>query len=307
MKLLSISFVTACVAGLFTAQAEINLIVTQGEETDLAAAFSTTDLIQGLIPTVLPGDKGWHPANTDPLDQLAAFTDGEGMRYTGLTGLLADYPGDGLPAKLLLYTLPAPADIDEVRVFTGNEGRDGRVFHTYTVRFSSDYGQTFGDFIYVQSHDSGTVNNNSFNVWRVVLSQLTDSEGSLARGVTDIEFNFYAVDNTQGQMRDPFGGENFFTGFDDGLSVPVASPLVWEIDVLGTVGGPKLEVNLSTNEIELTWRMENGNPIVQTASQLNIPDWEDLSPQPNMVVDGTDYIARIPLGAGAKYFRLRIE
>ena len=117
--------------------------VTHGEEGNLAEAYDTGDLIRGLIATELPGDQGWHSANTDLADKLPAFTDGVGVRSTGLTGLLSDFPLTGNPAKLVLYELRAPADVTELRVFTGNNGRDGRVFHTYTVRFSTDWMQTF--------------------------------------------------------------------------------------------------------------------------------------------------------------------
>jgi hypothetical protein len=48
-------------------------------------------------------------------------------------------------------------------------------------------------------------------------------------------FELYAVDNTGGQMRDPFDGVNGFTGVDDGLSAAIVSPLVWEIDAVGQV------------------------------------------------------------------------
>ena len=210
MKTMQLILALLCSALAGSACAQIVITVTQGEEGDLAATYDTADLIQGLIPTELPGDKGWHSVNTDPLDQLPAFTDGEGIRSTGLTGLLNDFPGAGQPAKLIEYALPAPCDINEIRVFTGNEGRDGRVFHTYTVRFSSDWGQTFTEPIYVQSHLSGTINNSLNNFWRVVLSQLTDAAGPLATEVTHIEFDFYSVDNTQGEMRDPFDGVNPF-------------------------------------------------------------------------------------------------
>lgn len=167
---------------LSSASAQIQITVTQGEETDLAYLYDGTDLIQGLIPAVLPGDLGWHLVNTDPLDQLPAFTDGQGMRSTGLTGLLNDFPPPGQPAKLIRYALPVPADIQEIRMVTGNNGRDGRVFHTYTVQFSTDGGQTLSAPFYVQSHPSGTINNAQFNQWRVVLSQLTHASGWLARG-----------------------------------------------------------------------------------------------------------------------------
>jgi hypothetical protein len=51
--------------------------------------------------------------------------------------------------------------------------------------------------------------------------------------VTNLRFDFYFVDNTASEMRDPFDGVNPFTGVDDGLSAPFVSPLVWEIDVIG--------------------------------------------------------------------------
>ena len=213
-----------------TGNAALNVVVTQGEEGDLAELYSSTDLIQGMIATELAGDLGWHPANSDPLDQLPAFTDGVGLRVTGLTGLLSDFPGSGLPTKRIQYDLSSPTDIAEIRVFSGNSGMDGRVFHTYTVEFSSNDGGIWSTPIYVQSHASGTLNNGD---WRVVLSQLMDSSGTLAAGVTNLRFDFYAVDNTASQMRDPFAGVNPYTGVDDGLSAAFVSPLIWEIDVIG--------------------------------------------------------------------------
>lgn len=294
-----------CVAlSVGTLGAQTAITVTQGEEWDLAASYDAADLIQGLIPEVLPGDLGWHPANTDPQDQLPAFTDGFGMRDTGLTGLLNDFPSPGQPVKLIRYVLPVPADIQEIRMFTGNNGRDGRVFHTYTVRFSCDGAQTFTDPIYVQSHPSGTINNAQFNQWRVVLSQLTDASGWLARNVTHIEFHLYAVDNTQGQMRDPFDGINPFTGFNDGLTAAFVSPLVWEIDVLGADSPPRLTARHAGEGLELTWLARSANAIVQATSQLNPPDWADLAPQPTIESDGFTRRANLPLGSEPRFFRI---
>jgi len=306
MKTLQIILALICAGAVGRANAQINITVTQGEEYNLAATYDSTDLIQGLIPAVLPGDIGWHPANTDPLDKLPAFTDGQGDR-TGLTGLLNDFPGEGNPAKLVEYALPVPADINEIRVFTGNAGRDGRVFHTYTVRFSSDWGQTFTDRIYVQSHASGTQNNAQSNQWLVVLSQLTNTTGLLATEVTHIEFNFYSVDNTGGQMRDPYAGVNPFTGTDDGLTHAFVSPLVWEIDVLGSDSPPRLSAQLSGADLELTWLSRATNSFVQVASQLSPPDWADLDPQPVIQRDGFTNTTSIAIGGSPQFFRLRVE
>jgi hypothetical protein len=225
---------------------------------------------------------------------------------TGLTGLLNDFPAAGLPAKLIRYALPLPADLTEIRVFTGNNGRDGRVFHTYTVRFSSDAGQTFTGPVYVQSHPSGTLNNAQNSQWRAVLSQLTDAAGLLASEVTHLEFNFYSVDNTGGQMRDPFDGVNPFTGTDDGMAAAFVSPLVWEIDVLGTDSPPRLAARQSGDKVELTWLTRASNTVVQAATGMAAPDWADLVPQPVIEGSGLTNRTSVALGTSPQFFRLRL-
>lgn len=55
--------------------------------------------------------------------------------------------------------------------------------------------------------------------------------------MTNLQFNFYSVDNTLGEMRDPFDGVNPFTGVDDTLTAAFVSPLIYEIDVIGGVTG----------------------------------------------------------------------
>ncbi len=292
-------------AAAFAARAGFTVTVTQGEESDLAASYDSSDLIEGMIPVELPGDLGWHPANTDPSDRLPAFTDGVGLRATGLTGLLVDFPGPGNPAKKIQYTLAAPSDIAEVRVFTGNDGRDGRVFHTYTVEFSSDGGQTFTAPIYVQSHPSGTINNSSFNQWRVVLSQLRNTEGFLAQVVTDIRLDLYAADNSQGQTRDPFDGLNLFTGTDDGYNAPNTSPLVWEIDVLGRISPGRLTAMRAGTNVVLSWVTAMTGAVLQATATVAPTNWHELSPQPAIVVTGTTNSAIVPIGAGSQFFRVR--
>lgn len=211
------------------------------------ASLSTTDAIAGLIATELPGDLGWHPVNGDPADKLPAFTDGIGIRATGLTGLLNDFPGAGNPAKKIEYNLASATDIAFIRVLSGNNGGDGRVFHTYTVEVSTDSGDNFSLLGYYQSDPSGTVNNTGR---KATWTQLSDDSGTLAAGVTDIRFNFYSVSNTQGQMRDPFDGVNPFNGVDDGLAAAFESPLILEIDVVA-VPEPASAIALATGLLGL--------------------------------------------------------
>jgi hypothetical protein len=93
---------------------------------------------------------------------------------------------------------------------------------------------------YFQSDPSGTINNESTEGVipnaATLVSIFDDAAPLMLTGVTNLQIDLYAVDNTQGQMRDPFEGVNPFTGIDDGLTGPNTSPIVWEIDVLTSAG-----------------------------------------------------------------------
>jgi hypothetical protein len=202
--------------------------------TTLSASVAINDLISGLIATEVAGDTGWHPANPasgNPLaaEGLAAFTDD--VNNTGLAGLLNDFPAAGAPTKRIKYDLGGATDIRRIQILSGNDGKDGRVFSTTVIGVSTNGGGSFTTLGYFQSDPSGTVN---IGTWGSTLVSITDDGGGpLASGVTHVAFDFYAVDNTQGEMRDPFNGVNPFTGVDDLLTAPISSPLIWEIDVIG--------------------------------------------------------------------------
>ncbi|MGL4513997.1 MAG: dockerin type I domain-containing protein [Lacipirellulaceae bacterium] len=219
--------------------------------------LSSSDIIHGLNaepisfgdPGVFenPGDLGWHPANTDPANQLIAFTDGLGGVQT-LTGLLNDnFPGGGGPAggapvKVVEYVLPAASSIGRINILTGNRNNsDGRVFASVVVRYSTNGGSTFADLGYFQSDPSGAINRQSSPVSpfdppqsTTFLGIFNDTNTTLLAGVTNIEFSFFSVSNTQGRLQDPYDGVNSFTGVDDGFAPAFESPLVWEIDVLAS-------------------------------------------------------------------------
>jgi hypothetical protein len=221
--------VLAAVAGT-AAAAAVSTTTHGAAATDLDAMISATDLIAGQIGVEQAGDMGWHGAVGDPLDKLPAFTDGGGIRGTGLTGLMNDFPPAGSPAKLVRYDLGGAKDIAGINILTGNNGRDGRVFSTTVVRYSTNGGVDFQPLGYFQSDPSGTIN---AQTWGSTFVSITDgTSNTLIAGATHVQFDLYAVDNTQGQMRDPFDGVNPFTGLDDGLTAPITSPLVFELDVI---------------------------------------------------------------------------
>lgn len=198
--------------------------------TSLNAQIAVGDAISALIGTELAPTNGWHPANGDPLDKLPAFTDDAGIRGTGLTGLLNDFPGAGNPAKSVQYDLSGPTDISAIQVLTGNNGKDGRVFSTFTLHTSSNNGSSYNFLGYFQSDLSGTANP---GLWGSTLVTVYDNaSGILASGVTNLQVRLYSVSNTAGRMDDPFDGVNPFTSVDDGFAAAFESPLVFEIDVV---------------------------------------------------------------------------
>lgn len=216
------------------------------------------DLLAGLIPTELPGDNGWHPANpaaSDSLhpDGLPAFTDDAGD-LDGLTGLLNDFPGEGVPAKRVQYDLSEPADIARIQILSGNGGRDGRVFSTAVVSYSSD-GVTFTQLGYFQSDPSGTLNNPNLPdpIGATMMAIFDDSGAALLTDVTNLQIELYAVDNTAGEMRDPFDGVNAFTSIDDGLSAAFVSPLIFEIDAVAVPEPAALVLLLIASGILTFW------------------------------------------------------
>ncbi len=222
-------FLFAVVTAVAIAQAAVVHTTQHGPlSTSFNAQIAADDVIAGLIGTELPGDLGWHPVNTDPLDRLPAFTDGAGIRPTGLTGLLNDFPPPGAPAKIVRYDFPT-VSIASINILTGNNGRDGRVFSTTVIRYSRD-GTTFAPLGYFQSDPSGTINQGAWG--STLVSIFDDASGTLLADVQSLIFELYAVDNTGGQMRDPYNGINPWTGTDDGLTAAFVSPLVFELDVI---------------------------------------------------------------------------
>jgi hypothetical protein len=196
---------------------------------DLDPLISVGDIIAGQLGTEQAPLLGWHPANTSPVDQLAALTDGSGLLGSGLTGLLNDFPGAGIPAKTVRYSFAA-TDISSLKILSGNNGKDGRIFSTTVVQYSDNGGNSFSTLGYFQSDPSGTINPGTYA--STMLTIYDDASPVLRAGVTDIIFQLYAVDNTGGEMRDPFDGVNPFTGIDDTFSAAFVSPLIWELDVV---------------------------------------------------------------------------
>ncbi|MGL4513998.1 MAG: PEP-CTERM sorting domain-containing protein [Lacipirellulaceae bacterium] len=228
----------ACVTALASANlsyAAVSTATTHTESvTGADSLLSNSDLIQGLIATELAGDNGWHPATpAAQAERLGTFTDGLGILASGLNGLLNDFPAVGQPTKRVQYDLPVAWSVGSINILTGNAGGDGRIYNTVRVSSSTD-GTNFTQLGYFESDPLGTVNNGSSSPqYRTTfLHVFDDASPVLLTDVKALQFEFFAVDNTQGRYSDPFNGVNSYTGLDDLFNPAVASPLVWEIDVI---------------------------------------------------------------------------
>jgi hypothetical protein len=259
--------------------------------TDFDGLIASEDLIEGLVEEPVgfgdagvytnPGDLGWHPANTNPSDQLPAFTDGLGGT-NNLTGLLnenfingGNMAESGAPVKVIEYVLGQPTDIGRINILSGNRvNSDGRIFMSTSIMYSTNDGNTFQELGYFQSDPSGVVNNEAAPVapfdppQAVTLTSIFDTGATtLLPGVTNLEITFYAVDaDDNGLYGDPFDGVNSFTGVDDGIQAAFKSPLIWEIDVLPPAAGVVGDYN-GDNVVNLadytTWRDSLGTTVTE--------------------------------------------
>jgi hypothetical protein len=196
---------------------------------------------------VLPG---WHPANTDPADQLAAFTDGAGIRASGYSGLLNDsnVPNpSGYAAKSVQYPFTTPVDIGKINLFSGIRlNADSRIFASAYIEYSTNFGGSFQPLGYFRSDPSETINDESnpnsdfIPAQRsTLLSIYNDASPTMIAGVTDLVINLYPVGSdvdpvspTRGIHGDHYDGVNQITGIDDGIRSAFVSPIIFEIDVL---------------------------------------------------------------------------
>lgn len=235
----------AIALGGSSATAAVTTEATRGAAAaDLDGLIATNDVLTGLIATELPGDQGWHPGNpasgnsANP-NGLAAFTDGDGY-LSGVTGLLNDFPPAGTPTKKLQYNLSSPTDIQQIGILSGNlNNADGRIFSTSVISYSTNGGSSFALLGYFESAPLGSVNNEqgvpgSTEDRALHLKIFDDASDVLVGGVTNLQIDLYAVDNTGGQYRDPFDGVNPFTSVDDQLTAAFVAPLIWEIDVVAS-------------------------------------------------------------------------
>lgn len=67
---------------------------------------------------------------------------------------------------------------------------------------------------------------------------------------------------------------------------------------------PRLEIRLVNNQARISWPQSSTPVVLQTASRLSSPVWEDVPIQP--LVEGTSYYVDVPLPHDAAFYTLRL-
>ncbi len=233
----------------------------------------TADPLNGLVATRLSG--GFHPANTNPADHEPAFTDGTGLG--ALTGLLADYPGQNTPAWSGFWVLSggSPVDLREVRVFSGNTGKDGRVFHHYDLYVTSDpvpSASSVWTRVKEQVTSAAFGTSNGSHSIQAMLTRLSDpGGGNLAAGITALRLDFYAVSDNDNLLHDDWDACN---GADcDGAAAAFQSPLIYEVDAY--FGSEEAATSLHVDSIVLSTvsvsKSKKGRAVVTVQDNLGNP------------------------------------
>jgi hypothetical protein len=188
------------------------------------------DPLNGHVATRISG--GFHPANTDPADQEAAFTDGAGLGP--LTGLLNDYPGPQTPAWSGFWVLDdgLPVHLTELRVFSGNLDRDGRIYHHYDVYVTDDPAPGAASNwmpLYEEITPAQFGASNAAGVYEAASTRITpDGTLWLARAITGLRIDFFAVTSVYPDFNDDW--PPCTAGDRDGAIAAYASPLIYEVD-----------------------------------------------------------------------------
>jgi len=234
------------------------------------------------VATRLSG--GFHPANTNPADHEPAFTDGAGLG--AMTGLLADYPGQNTPAWSGFWLLAggSPADLREVRVFSGNTGKDGRVFHHYDLYVTSDPAPSVSSawtLLRQEVTSAAFGASNASHSIQAMLTRLSDpGGGNLATGITALRLDFHAVSRNDNLFHDDWDACN---GDDcDGAGAAFQSPLIYEVDAY--FGSEQSATSLHVDSIVLSTvsvnKSKKGRAVVTVKDNLG-------NPVPAATVSGT--------------------
>jgi hypothetical protein len=256
---------------------------TASDDLALSIQPDTGDPLNGNVATKIWG--GFHPANSNSADREPAFTDGAGLG--ALSGLLMDFPGENVPAWSGFWVLNGgvAVDLTELRVFSGNQGRDGRVFQHYDVFVTADPSPSAASdwtLLMAEVTSAPFWTSNAGGEIGATLTRVTNpAGGALAADITGLQLAFYAVSRTDRVFHDDWDA---CSGDDrDATDAAFESPLIYEVDAY--FGSQPDSTSLHVDSIVLS-TANAGKKKKKGRAQATIQD--NLgSPVPSAVVTGT--------------------
>ena len=247
---------------------------TAADDLTLSLQPDGADPLNGNVATRISG--GFHPANSNPADQEPAFTDGASLG--GLTGLLADFPGQNIPAWSGFWVLDGGnvVNLRELRVFSGNNGKDGRVFHHYDIYVTDDPVPSATSPWRLTKEQVTPVPFGTGNLSGAIEASLTQvtnpSGGDLATSVTGLRLDLYAVSRNDNLFHDDWDA---CQGDDrDGAGAAFQSPLVYEVDAYFSTDVPPASLHVESivlNTVNVTKGEKKGRAVVTVRDNLGNP------------------------------------
>jgi|GEM_PF-4433870 len=233
-----------------------------GNVENLSIKPDAGDPMNGKKATTISG--GFHPLAENPEDRGTCFTDGKGLG--DFTGLLRDYPGENTPAWGGFWNLDGgkPVVLNEIRVFSGNKARDGRVFQHYDVYVTRDPNPKassewtlFVEGVVCDQFMASNINQTK----EAYVSLIKDYEaGAMAKQITGLRLDFYAVSITDKVFHDKW--DTGKSQDKDLAKAAIESPMIFEVDAYfgreSSEGIPAAPENLVVKPgqgfISLSWK-----------------------------------------------------
>jgi hypothetical protein len=198
-----------------------------------------------------------------------------------------DFPGENVPAWSGFWVLNGgvAVDLTELRVFSGNQGRDGRVFQHYDVFVTADPSPSAASdwtLLIAEVTSAPFWTSNAGGEIGATLTRVTNpAGGALAADITGLQLAFYAVSRTDRVFHDDWDA---CSGDDrDATDAAFESPLIYEVDAY--FGSQPDSTSLHVDSIVLS-TANAGKKKKKGRAQATIQD--NLgSPVPSAVVTGT--------------------
>jgi hypothetical protein len=231
-----------------------------------------------------------------------SFATGQGNRLRAFTNYFAPYlltNGAIIPALFASSTqaslrgscAPGLAPYTNIMIdvyLADEEGwTNGQVFQFSELAYTNSLGETlYNGFVQGRTYLGSFVDNG--------LQDLDPAPGQFVFDVSSLNISVSdLVTVAANYSADPPGTHNGRTHTSN-FAMPIH-----------LLPAPRLKIAMLAQNIVISWPTNSGLLTFQSTQTLYPPDWTDLMEQPPIISVGTNYEARLPISAGAVFFRLK--